>query len=152
MWLVGELMIINSHISLITKRFFRSFDRHSDKTLTHSELLLDINNYSKTIIVHVIWKSHEFSFKIVRVITIVVSNLVNFIVNARPMTSEHCQRILDNVTIFRHLAVESTFLYSLHPGPDGVQRRRERYIIIFIYIWKITQHMVSNIDGTWGTK
>ena len=34
-------------------------------------------------------------------------------------------------------------LYSL-------QRRRERYIII--YIWKITQHMVPNIDGTMGHK
>ena len=32
-------------------------------------------------------------------------------------------------------------LYSL-------QRRRERYIII--YIWNITQHMVLNIDGTIG--
>ena len=32
-------------------------------------------------------------------------------------------------------------LYSL-------QRRRKRYIII--YIWKITQHMVPNIDGTMG--
>ena len=32
-------------------------------------------------------------------------------------------------------------LYSL-------QRRREHYIII--YIWKITQHMVPNIDGTIG--
>ena len=30
--------------------------------------------------------------------------------NARPMTSEHCQRILDDVTIFRHLAVESMHL------------------------------------------
>ena len=34
-------------------------------------------------------------------------------------------------------------LYSL-------QRRRERYIII--YIWKITQQMVPNIDGTMGHK
>ena len=34
-------------------------------------------------------------------------------------------------------------LYSL-------QRRRERNIII--YIWKITQHMVPNIDGTMGHK
>ena len=34
-------------------------------------------------------------------------------------------------------------LYSL-------QRRRERYVII--YIWKITQHMVPNIDGTMGHK
>ena len=111
---INDLMLIIFHISLITKRFFRYFDRHSDKTVTQSELLLDINNFSKTI-VHVIRKSHEFSFKIVRVIRIVVWNPVNFLVNARPMTSEHCQRILDEVTIFRHLAVESTFLYSLHP-------------------------------------
>ena len=34
-------------------------------------------------------------------------------------------------------------LYSL-------RRRRERYIII--YNWKITQHMVPNIDGTMGHK
>ena len=34
-------------------------------------------------------------------------------------------------------------LYSL-------QRRRERYIII--YIWKITQYMVPNIDGSMGHK
>ena len=53
-------MLINLHISLITKRFFRSFDRHSDKTVTLSELLQDINNFSKTI-VDVIRKSHEFS-------------------------------------------------------------------------------------------
>ena len=68
---INDLMRINLHISLITKRFFRSFDRHSDKTVTLSELLLNINNFSKTI-VDVIRKSHEFSFKIVRVITIVV--------------------------------------------------------------------------------
>ena len=30
----------------------------------------------------------------------------------------------------------------------SIQRRRERYIII--YIWKLTQHMVPNIDGTMG--
>ena len=112
---INDLMLINLHISLITKRLFRYFDRHSDKTATHSELLLDINNFSETI-VRAIRKSHEFSFKIVQVITIVVSNPVNFLVNARSMTSEHCQRILVDVTIFRHLAVESTFLYSLHPG------------------------------------
>ena len=63
------------------KRFLRSFDRHSDKTVTHSELLQDINNFSKTI-VYVIRKSHAFSFKIVPVITIVVSNPFNFLVNA----------------------------------------------------------------------
>ena len=78
---INNLMLINFHISLIMK-FFRSFDRHSDKTVTLSELLQDINNFSKTI-VDVIRKSHEFNFKIVRVITIIVSNPVNFFVNAR---------------------------------------------------------------------
>ena len=32
------------------------------------------------------------------------------------MASEHCQRILDNATICSHLAVQSTFLYSIHPA------------------------------------
>ena len=68
---INDLMLINLHISLKTKRFFRSFYRHSDKTVTLSELLLDINNFSNKIL-DVIRKSHEFSFKIVRVITIVV--------------------------------------------------------------------------------
>ena len=68
---INDLMLINLHISLISKLIFRSFDRHSDKTVTLSELLLDISNFSKTI-VHVIRRSHEFSFKIVQVITIVV--------------------------------------------------------------------------------
>ena len=77
---INNLMLINFHISLITKRFFPSFDRHSDKTVTLIELLQDINNFVKTI-VDVIRKSHEFSFKIERVITIVVSNPVNFLVN-----------------------------------------------------------------------
>ena len=75
---INDLILINLHISLITKRFFRSFDRHSDKTATHSELLLDINNFNNEI-ADVIRKSHEFSFKIVQVITIVVSNPVNFL-------------------------------------------------------------------------
>ena len=79
---INNLMLINFHISLITTRFFRSFHRHSDKTVTLIELLQDINNFSKTI-VDVIKKSHEFSFKIVRVITIVVTNPVNFLVNGR---------------------------------------------------------------------
>ena len=67
----NDLILINLHISLITKQFFLSFDRHSDKTVTLSELLLDINNFSNKI-VDVIRKSYEFSFKIVRVITIIV--------------------------------------------------------------------------------
>ena len=40
-------------------------------------------NYDRIKIVDVIRVSHEFSFETVRVITIVVSNPVNFVVNAR---------------------------------------------------------------------
>ena len=40
---INNLMLINFHISLITKRFFRSFDRHSEKTVTLSELLPNIS-------------------------------------------------------------------------------------------------------------
>ena len=68
---INNLMLINLLILLITKRFFRTFDRHSEKTVTFSELLLDINNFSNKI-VDVIRKSRELSFKIVQVITIVV--------------------------------------------------------------------------------
>ena len=42
---INNLMLMNFHISLITKRFFRSFDRHSDKTVTFSELLPNINKF-----------------------------------------------------------------------------------------------------------
>ena len=75
---VINLILINLHISLITKRLFRYFDRYSDKTVT----LSSINNFSYKIM-DVIRKSHEFSFEIARVITIVVSNPHNFLVNAR---------------------------------------------------------------------
>ena len=62
-----DSMLINSHISLITKRFFRSFDRHSDNTATHSELSLNINNFSNKI-VDVIRKSRQVIYKIVQVV------------------------------------------------------------------------------------
>ena len=82
---------------------------YSDKTVALTELLLNINNFSdKMVDVH--RKSHEFSFKIARV-KINVSNPINFLLKCSPMTSEHCQRMLDDVTICRHLAVEST----VHP-------------------------------------
>ena len=46
---INNLMLINFHISLITKRFLRSFDRHSDKTITVSELLPNINKFRNKI-------------------------------------------------------------------------------------------------------
>ena len=42
---INNLMLINFHISLITKRFIRSVDRHSDKTVTLCELLPNINKF-----------------------------------------------------------------------------------------------------------
>ena len=42
---INNLMLINFHISLITKLFFLSFDRRSDKTVTLSELLSNINKF-----------------------------------------------------------------------------------------------------------
>ena len=50
-------------------------------------------------------------------------------------------------------AIQRTFTYKTTEVQNelklySLQRRRERCIII--YIWKITQHMVPNIDGTIG--
>ena len=75
---INNLMLINFHISLIAKRFLRSFDRHSDKTATLSELLPNINNINNKF-VDIMRKSQEFGFKIARVLTFVVSNPVNFL-------------------------------------------------------------------------
>ena len=47
---INDLMLINFHITLITKRFLRSFDRHSDKTVTVSELLPNINKFCNKIL------------------------------------------------------------------------------------------------------
>ena len=47
---INDLMLINFHISLITKRLFRSFDRHSDKTVPLSELLPNINKLRNKIL------------------------------------------------------------------------------------------------------
>ena len=54
-------LIISFHISLITKRFFLSFDRHSDKTVTFSELLPNIDKYRNKIL-DFFRKSHEGGF------------------------------------------------------------------------------------------
>ena len=119
----NDLMLINLHISLIERRVFRYFDRHSDKTF--SQLFLNINNFSYKI-VDVIRKSHEFTLKIVRVITIVVSNSVNFLVNALLWRQSFSLRILDDVTI---LAVESIFLYSIHPEWGSTKNGRYSEVV-----------------------
>ena len=46
----NNLMLINFRISLKTKRLFRSFDRHCDKTVTLSELLPNINKLRNKIL------------------------------------------------------------------------------------------------------
>ena len=48
---INNLLPINFHISLITKWFLRSFDRHSDKTVTLSELLTNINKFRNKILI-----------------------------------------------------------------------------------------------------
>ena len=48
---INNLMLINFHISLITKRFFNSFDRHSDKTVTLSELFPTNNKFNSKILI-----------------------------------------------------------------------------------------------------
>ena len=58
---INNLMLINCHISLITKLFFRSFDRHSDKTITLSELLPNINKFRNKIL-DCFRKFHEGGF------------------------------------------------------------------------------------------
>ena len=58
---INNLMHINFHISFITKRFFRSFDRHSDKTVTFSELLPNINKFRNKIL-DFFTKFHEGGF------------------------------------------------------------------------------------------
>ena len=60
-------------------------------------------------------------------------------------------------------AIQRTFTYKINEVQHlnyweilheirlySLQRRREHYIII--YIWKISQHIVPNIDGTMGHK
>ena len=47
---INNLMCINFHISFTTKRFFRSFDRHSDKTVTLIELLPNMNKFRNKIL------------------------------------------------------------------------------------------------------
>ena len=47
---INNLMLINFHFSLKTKRLFRSFDRHSDKTVALSKLLPNINKFRNKIL------------------------------------------------------------------------------------------------------
>ena len=47
---INNLMLIYFRISLKTKRLFSSFDRHSDKTVTRSELLRNINKLRNKIL------------------------------------------------------------------------------------------------------
>ena len=55
---INNLMVINFHMSLITKRFFPSFDRYSDKTVALSELLPNINKFRNKIL-DIFRKFHE---------------------------------------------------------------------------------------------
>ena len=63
------------------KRFLRSFDRHSDKAVTLSELLPIINKFHNKIL-NFFQKVSRCGFWIVRVIVIHVLNPINFSRNA----------------------------------------------------------------------
>ena len=58
---INDLMLINFHIELITNDFFLSFDRHSEKTVTLSELLSSINKLRNKIL-DFFRKFHECGF------------------------------------------------------------------------------------------
>ena len=58
---INNLMLVNFLISLITKQFFRSFDCHSDKTVTQSKLLRNINKFRNKIL-DFFRKFHEGGF------------------------------------------------------------------------------------------
>ena len=58
---INNLIIIDFQISLITKRLFCSFDRHSDKTITLRELLPNINKFRNKIL-DFFRKFHEGGF------------------------------------------------------------------------------------------
>ena len=47
---ISNLMLINFHISSKTKRLFRFFDRHSDKTVTLNKLLPNISKFRNKIL------------------------------------------------------------------------------------------------------
>ena len=83
---INNLMLINFHISLITKRFFRSFDSHSDKTVTLSELLPNINKFHDKIL-DFFRKFHKGGFLIVRVIAMYVCNPNNKKKKKNPVNS-----------------------------------------------------------------
>ena len=105
---INNVMLINFHISLITKRFLRSFDRHSDKTATLSELLPNINKFHNKIL-NFFKKFHECGYLIVQVIVMHVLNPINIFQKCPPVNSYRSSSSTD----FR---TESTFLYYLHPG------------------------------------
>ena len=100
-------MLINLHISLITKRFLRSFDSHSDKTITLSELLPNINKFHNKIL--------NFFQKVSRM----------WFLNC----SSYCDTCLESIIFFKKCPpvnsyrsssstaprTESTLPYSLHP-------------------------------------
>ena len=58
---MNNLMLINFHISLKTKRLFRSFDRHNEKTVTLSKLWSNINKFRNKIL-DFFRKFHEGDF------------------------------------------------------------------------------------------
>ena len=83
---INILVLINFHISLITKLFLRSFHRHRDKTVTLSELLPNKNKFRNKISIFFQKVSRRWLL-IVRVIMIDVLNTIKFFKKCPPVNS-----------------------------------------------------------------
>ena len=108
---INNLMLIKFNISLITKRFLQSFDSHSDKTVTLSELLPNINKFRNKIL--------NFFQKVSQMWLLNCSSYCDTCLEAHyffkkcpPVNSYRSSSSTDRWT-------ESTFLYSLHPVVHG---------------------------------
>ena len=87
---------------------FYSLDRHSEKTVTLSELLSNIYKFDFKI-VYLLKMFHEHNFKIARVITIHVSHHPISPLNALQWRHSISSWRLKDIIICRHLSVELTF-------------------------------------------
>ena len=127
---INNLMLINFHISLITKRLFRSFDHHSDRTVTVSQLCSFDHHSDRTVTVSQLLpninkfrnkifgffrKFHEGGFWIVWVI-ICMSWILFFLKQALQWTPVLLQRIAELSSPFYILwPTWSNSFFTSHP-------------------------------------
>ena len=120
---INDLTLINFHIPLITKRFFRFFDRHSDKTVSLSELLPNIKKFRNKIL--------DFFQKVSRKWLLNCSSYcdtclepINFCNKCPPVNSSRSSFSTDR-------RIESTFLYTLTSLYQSIFRATSLYLPIY---------------------